>query len=558
MKEEIHIFALGGLDEDGKNLVCVKIQNDIFVVMAGAGSPDKSRPGIDYIVPRDDYLVEHKDQIRAYLLLHGHDDQIGAMPFIYDKAPAPVYGSATTLKMLKIFTKHVGKEKEIDYDFHMVEPTSEFKIAGRTIHYFHTSHNIVDSSGCAIETEYGNIVFTGDFVIENGADPAYLNDMNAIAKIAEKPTLALLPESTYATKKGYTAPLYKLTPHIEEIFKNAQGRIFISLASRDLYNLDEVVRLCKAYRRKLIGYDDASDITIEELETCTNSVIPPTNRGRLDDILRLRDNDQVILMTGFGGRLFRKIALLAAGQNEERRLRLKPSDTFIMANPSNDKTEIEYTDAADEVYRTGCDVLIIPRKEFLKMHASEEDLKMMASILKPRYYIPISGLYQDMLANAMLALSMGIGLTHNNVFVMENGLSLIIDEKGARLFDEGIVHGDIMIDGAGVGDVSNEVIADRERLGEGVVLIGATISRRLGEIIAGPDIQMRGLVYGKDADMIVRDVGKTFDLVMGQFLLSPNYNLEEIRQNLYEACCRAIKRTTGKEPMVLPLIVEVD
>ena len=557
MSEKIKIFALGGLDEEGKCLNCVQINNDIFVVDCGALPPDKTMPGVDYLIPNHDFLTEHKDQVKAYILLHGHDDAIGAMPFVYESAPAPVYGSSLTLKMLGIFTQHVKKDPKM-YEFHPVPPTGQIKICGRDFHFFHTAHNVADSSGLAIETEYGNIVFTGDFVIENSADPSYLNDMNAIAKIAEKPTLALLPESLYASRPGYTAPLYKLTPHIEDYFKTAEGRIFISLKAQDQFNIDEIIRLAIHYHKKIVCYDSTALDTMTEMASCGQLLIPKENYASLDDILRVRDQDLVVLMLGYGSKLFRKIALLASQQNEDRRIKLKETDTFIVANPSDDNTEIEYVDAADELYRCGCHVFIVPKKTFLRMHASEEDLKMMASILKPKFYIPIKGLFKDLLANAMLALSMGINLNHSNVFVLENGLSVLIDDKGGRLFDEHIPHGDVIIDGAGVGDVSQEVLDDRQKLADGVVIVAATISRKQAEVVAGPDIQMRGFVYGKDQDMVIRDVTKVFQQTMDEFLVNPNYNFEEIQQNVYERCLRTVRRTTGKEPMVLPLMIEVD
>jgi len=557
MNDKIRIFALGGLDEDGKNCYVIEINQDIFVVEAGIMQPDKTMPGVDYVIPRYDYLVENKDRIRAYFLLHGHDDEVGALAYIYPDAPAPVYGSHVTLAMLKLFTEHVKKDPKM-YDLHVVEPTSTFKVAGRDIYYFHTAHNIADSSGMAISTSMGNIIITGDFVVENAADPAFLNDMNAIAQLAEKPTLALLPESIYAERSGYTAPLYKLTPHISEAFKNAEGRIFVSIYSNNLYNITEIIRLAVKEKRKVACYDAATYDTLKAVQTAGNHAIPRDSFVSTDDILRQRDQDLVIPMTGFGSKLFRKIALLASGQNEDKRIKLKTTDTFVIASPSDDNTEIEYTDAADELFRTGASVIVVPKKNFLRMHASEEDLRMMASIFKPRYYVPIKGFYKSLLHNAMSALSMGINLNHQNVFVVENGMSVLIDETGGRVFDEKIPHGDLMIDGEGVGDVSANVLQDRQKLAEGVVVITLTISKSRRAVIAGPSGQMRGLLVAKDAEGILRESERIAVQTAHEFLENPLYSIDEIKQNAYEKILRMIRRTTGKEPMVLPLFVEVD
>ena len=554
MNDKIRIFGLGGLDEEGKNLFVIEINQDIFVVECGVMVPDKTMPGIDYVIPRYDYLVANKNRVRAYFLLHGHDDEIGALAYIYEKVPAPIYGSKVTLQMLKIFTQHVKKDPSM-YELHEVPPTSTFKILGREINYFHTAHNIADSSGIAIETSYGNIVFTSDFVIENSASPSYLCDMNAIARISEKPTLALMSESVYSGRPGYTAPNYKLKGHISEIFKSAEGRIFVALFSTNLYNVEEVINEAIANKKKLICYDAATLSMLKAAQGAGSLAIPPDNFASLDDVLRFRDRDIVLLMTGFGSRLFHKIALLAAGENEDRRIKIKPEDNFIVASTPSDNTEIEYTDAADELFRTGCKVTLIPKKKFVKMHASEEDLKMMASILKPKYYIPVKGFYKDLLHNAMLALSMGINLTHRNVFVVENGMSVLIDENGGRVFDEHIPHGDLMIDGAGVGDVSSNVLEDRRKLADGVVIVAATISELGQRIVAGPDVQMRGFLIMKEADILEREVNKVTTATLQEFLAKPIFNLDEIRQNVYEKVLRLIRRVTGKEPMVVPLIV---
>lgn len=556
MNDKIRIFCLGGLDEVGKNCLVIEINDDIFVVEAGIMEPDKTMPGIDYVIPRYDYLIENKNRVRAYFLLHGHDDEVGALAYMYKDVPAPIYGSAVTLAMLRLFTTHVKRDPSI-YDTHVVEPSSTFKVAGREITFFHTAHNIADSSGMAIETSLGNIVITGDFVVENAADPRYLNDMNAIARLAEKPTLALLPESEYAERSGYTAPLYKLTPHIEHIIKNAQGRIFVSVFSANLYNIAEIIRLAVANHRKIACYDAGTADTLRTMEECGSLPIPRDNYVRSDDILRQRDSDLLILMSGFGAKLFRKIALLASGQNEDKRLKLKPSDSFIIASPSDDNTEIEFVDAADELFRTGANVTIVPKKTFLRMHASEEDLRMMASIFKPKYYIPVKGFYKALLKNAMSALSMGINLSHQNVFVIENGMSVLIDEKGGRIFDEKIPHGDLMIDGEGVGDVSHGVLTDRQKLAEGVVVVALTLSRTQGKIVAGPEVQTRGLLVSKEAEAIAKEAGKITVATCEELLHSPDYNLDEIKQNVYEKILRMIRRSTGREPMVLPLFVEV-
>ena len=556
MNDKIRILSLGGLDEEGKNCLVIDINGDFFIVGAGVMEPDKTMPGVDYVIPQYDFLVQNKDRIKGYFLLHGHDDEIGALAYFYPEAPAPIYGSKVTLSMLSIFTAHVKKDPNM-YNLQPVEPSSTFVVAGRKIHFFHTAHNIADSSGIAIETSLGNIVITGDFVVENAADKAYLNDMTSLAMIADKPTLALLPESVYAARPGYTAPLYKLTPHLSDVFKKAKGRIFVSVYSTDIYNVDEVIRMAIAHHRKVVFYDAATRSILEPMIAAGALRVPAENFCSSDDLLRHRDQDLVFLMVGFGTKLLRKITLLANENNEDKRIKLKPTDHFIVASFSTDNSELEYTEAVNALFRNGCEVTTVPKKGFLRMHASEEDLKMMASIFKPKFYIPVRGYYKDLLANGMLALSMGLGLSHQNVFVVENGMSVILSEEGGRIVDEQITHGDLMVDGSGVGDISYSVLADREKLAEGVLILGMTISTSSRKIIAGPEVAMRGFLIQKEGEAAQKEASKIFLAVVNEFLLKYTINIDEMKQNVYERVMRAVRHLTGKAPMIIPLIVDL-
>ncbi len=556
MNDTIRLISLGGLDEDGKNCVLLDISGDLFVVGCGVRYPDRTLPGIDYVIPRHDYLIERKDDVKAYFLLQGDEDDMAAIAYFYQDVPAPVYASRFTIEMLKTFTRSRKMDPEM-YDFHEVPPSSTFKVAGRKVVYFHTAHNIADSSGMAISTSLGNVVFSGDFVVENNAKPGFQQDMAAIAKLAEEPTLALLSESKFADHPGYTAPNYKLAPLVERDIKDAKGRVFVALFASNTYNISEAVAMAVSSRKKIIPYDKETAETLKTLSTLSVLTIPKENFAPLDDILRIKDSDEMIMMLAAGPDLYNKIGLLAARQNEDKRIVLDASDTFVVACPANDNTEIEFTDAVDELYRTGAHVINLSKKQLRKMHASEEDLKMMLSLLKPKYYIPLKGFFKDLLNNAEVALSMGIKLNHSNVFLPENGLTVIIDEKGGRLINEDIPHGDLMIDGMGVGDVGAKVLSDREKLAEGVVVLALTISKSKRRIVAGPDVQMRGFVYVKDAESIIREVSRIFVSTVEECLASEEYSIESIKQTVYEKSLRSIRRSTGKEPMVLPLLIEV-
>lgn len=559
MKDRVRIIPLGGLDERGKSCYVVEVNQDLFVISTGVRFPDRTTPGIDYIIPNFQFIIDNSKRVKAYLLPHGHDDEIGALAYLYKDAPAPVYASKVTIAMLKNFCSHAGVDTD-KFDLHEVEATSTFEVAGREISFFQTSHNIALSSGITIATDGGNIVFTSDYVVENNATKGYQGDMASLSKIAERnKTLALMTASTYANRPGYTAPKYKIRPLIERRVYNAEGRVFIALYTLNFYNIDEVITLAIETHKKIIPYDEPTVNAITTMQSCGQLLIPRENLGSIDDINRYRDQDILVLMLGYHPQIYHKMALLAAGQADTGRpIKLTPKDLFVMAVPADDNEEIEATDAIDELYRSGAQIYNISKKEFYKMHASEEDLKMMISLFKPEYYVPVKGFFKDLLNNAKVAMNTGTGLTHRNIFLMENGMSLLIDSTGAHMLQENITHGDLMIDGIGIGDVSKIVIEDREKLSQGVVVASVTISKKQRKVIAGPDIQARGLVFARDTEILLREVTKVFMTTLEDCLNNPTYDLDEIKAECQDRCFRSIRRMSGKEPMVLPLIIELE
>ncbi|MFA5223491.1 MAG: ribonuclease J, partial [Bacilli bacterium] len=492
------------------------------------------------------------------ILTHGHDDEIGALPYIHKEVPAPIYGSDVTLVMVRSFFEHIRFDAS-RLDLRVVKPTSDVVIAGRMFHFFHTAHNIAESMGVAIETSLGNVVFTGDYVVENNASENYLHDMNAIARIAEKETVLLMTESSYADRLGYTAPKYKITPLLSSFIEEVKGRLFIALFSRNIYNIDEIINLAVKTRKKIAFYDSETADIFKDMQKVNQLIIPKYNFVSIEDINRVRAGETIVLMCGFGDRLFKKIATLANGVQEDRRIVLSADDTFVVAAPASPNVEAIATSAIDDLYRSGVKVRALSKKEIVKMHASEEDIKMVVATLKPKYYLPVKGSYRHLLSNAQLVLGMGLRLSHQNVFVLDNGMVLEITRERARILPESVKVGDLLIDGKGIGDVEGGVINERQQLSDdGVVVLGVTISKSRREVVAGPDVQMRGFVFLKDADSILKEVTKIFLTAVTDGLKRQNYRLLDIQNSASEAIIRYIRRANGKNPMVLPLIIEID
>jgi len=560
--DKIRVMALGGLDEENKDLYIIEVNGDIFVVGGGYKLPTKTTPGIDFIIADFDYLVQNKDRIKAYIIPKGKKIIFGALPYIVPNAPAPVYCTKLTAYSLSLFTK----QRKIDYNYDFVEISlpSTIEIAGHKFDLFSTCASMPLTFGFSLRTKLGNIVYSGDFIVEYGNDKNFKLDLNTLGKIAEYPTLLLLSESINSTKPGYCSPSHKLYPYLEKNFKRAPGRIFVALSSNNRYNFEEVLKACEEYDKKICLYDETSKEIFRTTDKSTN-YFNGKNVIEMAEILRYKSNEIVIVMSDESVSIYEKVSILANGENEEKHLRINENDTFILAVPASDSNEVIATNTIDEVYKSGCHVYYITRKMLGKMHAYEEDLKMLLSLLKPKYYFPIEGYYVNLLANAKLAFDMHIGLNHTNIFLLDNGNSLLIDENGAKIdfnMNGDVKVGDVMIDGIGVGDVVNEIISERNRLGEdGVAVIGVAVSKSKRKMVTGIDVQVRGFLFLKDkeADIMVKEITKIFSENVNKWLMeTSDFNTKKVEQQIVYLIEKYLLKANNRNPVVRPNILVID
>ncbi len=561
--DKIKILALGGLDEDGRDLYCIEINKDIIVIGGGIKFPTKNTPGIDFIISNFSYLKENKERVKAFILPKGKKNSFGAIPYIYKEVQAPIYCTKLTKLLLESFSQHYHQEN--DYVFNVVELPNTINIAGHTIDLFSTCASIPETFGLSIRTDLGNIVYSGDFIVEYANANYFKLDLNTLGKIAEHPTLILLSESLNSTKSGYCAPNHKLSTFLTKYFKEAKGRIFLALNSDNLYRVNEAFLVCKEFNKKIFLYDEQMKFIYNLRSLGKNDFFNPKNIISTDDILRIKEQDLVILMADEGEKIYEKISLLANRENDEKQIKIQSDDMFIVACPASDNTEVIATSVVDDLYRSGCDVRYITSKMINKMHAYEEDLRMLLSLLKPKYYLPIKGYYVNLLANARIAYDMNIGLTHSNIILLDNGQSLYIDEKGANIdydLDSKVDVSDIMIDGIGVGDVVNEIINERSRLSEdGVVVIGCGISRSLRKIVCSTDVQMRGFLFLKDkeADALLKEITKFFINEVEEWLkTTKTFDVDSLENQIAFKLSKILLKNNNRNPVVKPNVIIVE
>ena len=556
----IKVVALGGLNEMGKNCYVIEVNNDAFVIEAGLKYPNSAIPGIDVIIPDFDYLRTISNRVKGIIITHGHDDQYGALPYLLNVCRAPIYATETTINIIKAEYEKKFK-KIINYDFRAVEPSQTINIAGHTFDLFQTSHSVSGSFGFALKTKFGNIVYTSDFITDYSALKGFQFDLPKVARLGEnEKTFLLMAESEAADKPGIASPNHKITDKIKDAIENQTGRIYVSIYSQNFYNIQEVINLAKQFHKKICIANKSQVPFFERMASIGNLVIPNDMKVSLADTKITSNKDLIILVTGSGEALFNLCKDIC--YNSVAPLKVESNDTWINAAPSVPGTEAIATEASDTIFRTDCHVITLSRKEVSSMHAQQEDLKMMISLFRPKYYMPVKGDYRLLMANARLAIELGVGLNHFNTFVFDNGMALAFDETG-RTVKKNIVikNGDIMVDGNSVGEVKETAIEERTKMADGGILImGITYSSKQRKILSNPDIQMRGFLYLNDSEPIINQISQILISNLNNYLNNAQNKLNQIdmQKKIADKVSKFVIHQTNKEPMVMCELLDLD
>ncbi len=561
MSDRIKVFALAGLDEDGRDCYVVEINDDIFVLDAGSALPDKTLPGVDYILPNLDYLIKNKDRVKAYIITHGHDESFGALRHFYKYAPAKIYCTKST--MIIIEGQLSINEAKVQLDYQIVNPSDDIQIAGRRVRFFQTCHNALNSFGVAISTDQGNIIYTSDFIINFATEQdSYRFDLAMTSELAKEQTLLLMAESKAADKNGYCSPKHRINDLVEKYFK-LNRRIFVACYWQNMYRIREILRLSIKYNKKIYCYDQYTEVMTNLILKASDSPsFSAANFVKREDLLRVKSDDLVILMFGHSDDIFKEIKALTHGLNSDKRIKLEPTDIFMNVAIPRPIFETIATRSMDDVYRSGCHVVWLKGKDVHAMHAQEDDLRFILNIFRPKYYFPVRGHYTKIMENAKLAVSLGIGLNHMNVFVLDNGMQLIFEPGKRPVIIPNEINGidisPVIVDGKGITKDAGEIVEMRQKLGvDGTVIIAATVSLSEKKIIAGPDCQMRGFVYVKEAEPLLKSVTQIFIEEVTAALLK-GADLEGAKNTIKDRARWFIKRENGREPLIEPIILTKD
>lgn len=550
--EQLKIFALGGLDEDGKNMFIVEDGNDIFVIEAGLKYPNASQLGIEMVIPDFTYLIENASRVKAIFITHGHEDVMAALPNLCRVLNVPIYTGALTAQILKNrFTKLGIKDKDI----HVIKRNGTYKIANHKIKTFGVTQSIADAYGLAIMTSQGYVVYTSEFIVDfDCRSKGFDFDINVLSEICAGGVLALMAESVGSGRSGHASPNHRLTPQIESAFEDSKNRIVITMYNQNLFRVIEVLELARKSRKKVFVYDDDLNFLLSNMDRLGYyrlSSVQMIDKAHFDN----NDDDCIVIVAGTGDTIFKKVHRIAI--HEDSTITLRRSDTIIIASPMVPGTEKEGAKMEDDLYKESDHVVIVDAKRMFSMHAASEDLKMMISLLRPKYYIPVKGEYRQLVSNALIASQMDYQPT--NILVLDNGQIAKFENGECLSINEHLTLIDQNIDGKDSLDAQGLILKDRETLStDGAIICGVLLDYNTKELIAGPDVQTRGFIYLKDADEIIKQISEIFLGCISDLIADNAYDNMEARQLARDRICKYVFKETGKRPMVLPSIIEIN
>ena len=548
---KLKIIPLGGIGEVGKNMTVVEWQNNILVIDCGMMFPKEEMFGVDYVIPDITYLTKNADKIKGFVITHGHEDHIGATPYVLDKFNVPVYGTRLTLALIETKLAERGVKNK---NLRCIQAGEKVKCGCFEIEFIKVSHSIDDAVGIAIHTPEGVIVHTGDFKVDYTPIDGKVIDLNKFGELGKEGVLALMSDSTNAERPGFTISEKSVGATFSEYFKDAKGRIIIATFASNIHRLQQVIDEAKRYNRK-ICLSGRSMVRIANVATELGYLnLPEKMQISMEEVDSVRDNKVCILTTGSQGEPMSGLVRMASG--EHTKLGIKAGDTVIISSTPIPGNERYVSDVINMLFRKGANVVYGKMAQVhVSGHACQEELKLMLSLTKPQYFIPVHGEYRQIYNHAALAYD--IGMKKKDVFIPEIGRAIELTRKSAQ-FGETVPSGIVMIDGLGIGDVGDVVLRDRKLLSQdGLFIVVVTVSKENAELVSGPEIISRGFVYMKESEDLLdhaRDIVKKIVADCGHGRVHEWMNLKgKIKKSLSSYLYNMTKRS----PMILPIVIEV-
>lgn len=550
-QHKVNIIPLGGLGEIGKNMTAFRYGDDIILVDAGLMFPEEDMLGIDLVIPDITYLLENKDKVRAIFLTHGHEDHIGALPYVMKQINVPVYGTALTLGILQGRLKENGVSAD---NCHVIKPGDKISAGAFKLGFMRVNHSIPDAIALAIRTPVGLIIHTGDFKFDQTPVDGQVTEFNRFAEYGDEGVLLLMADSTNAERPGYTPSEKMVGQTFDDEFRYAKNRIIVATFSSNVHRIQQIVDSAVRYKRKVavIGRSMVNVVNISiELGYLK---VPEGVLIDVDETSNYQPSQIVIITTGSQGEPMSALTRMA--NNDHKKVEILPGDTVIISAtpiPGNEKL---VSRTIDNLYKLGADVIYEKSNGVhVSGHASQEEIKMMHNLVRPKFFMPVHGEYRHLVKHAQLAQS--LGMPRENIVIGENGAVIEITRNSIGISGR-VPAGKILVDGLGVGDVGNIVLRDRRQLSQdGIMIVVVTIEKNTCNIVSGPDIVSRGFVYVREAEDLMETAKEKVEQALDKCAENNVTEWSVLKGAIRDSLGRFLYERTRRRPMILPIIMEV-
>ncbi|MBX7373656.1 ribonuclease J [Clostridium chauvoei] len=551
-KAKVKIIPLGGINEIGKNITAIEYKNDIVVIDCGLKFPDDDMFGIDLVIPDVSYLLKNKDRVTGIFLTHGHEDHIGALPYILKQLNVPIYGTKLTLGIVETKLKEHGLLSTTTLV--RVKPRDVIKLNSVSVEFIKTNHSIADSVAIAIHTPLGVVLHTGDFKIDYTPIDGQPTDFARLAELGKRGVLVMMADSTNVERPGYTMSERRVGESFARIFSKTKGRIIVATFASNIHRIQQIIDAATIYGRKVAvsgrSMENIVAVAIElgYLEFEKDVLVS------IDQINKYNNDQVVIITTGSQGEPMSALARMAA--SEHRKVNLVEGDTVIISAtpiPGNEKL---VSKVINQLFKKGVDVIYESLAEVhVSGHACQEELKLMQCLVKPRYFIPVHGEYRHLIQHGELA--MKLGLPESNVVIVENGDIIEANRQGIRK-NGSVISGQVFVDGLGVGDVGNIVLRDRKHLSQdGILTVVVTLSKENNTVVAGTDIISRGFVYVRESEGLMDEAKEIVKNVLKECEEKKITDWASLKSRIRDELRTYLYEKTKRKPMILPIIMEI-
>lgn len=551
-KSNLKIIALGGLDEIGKNITIFEYEDEIVLVDCGLEFPDDDMLGVDIVIPDVTYLVRNKNKIKGLFITHGHEDHIGAIPYVLKQVNMPIYATRLTAKLIE----HKLEEHRLlrTTKLNIVEQGQIINAGKMSVEFIRSSHSIPDACMLAIHTPAGVVVHTGDFKVDYTPIDGQIIDFARLAELGSKGVLALLADSTNSERKGFTLSEKSIGPVFDSLFEGCKKRIVVATFASNVHRVQQIVNSAVKFGRK-IAVSGRSMINMINSARELNYIDAPDNLFiDIDNIKNYTDEQLVIMTTGSQGETMSALTRMANG--EHRKVNLTGNDLVIISATPIPGNEKSVSKVINQLMKIGCEVVYSSLADVhVSGHACQEEQKLILSLVKPKYFLPVHGEFRQLMAHRDTAIEMGID--KNNIFITSNGRVLEVNETEAK-FTTSVPSGKVMVDGLGVGDVGSVVLRDRQHLSQdGLIVIVMSMDGQTGEIVSGPDVISRGFVYVRESENLMDDVKSFIKEEIDSMVEKHIRDWSTIKSTLKDDVRDFIFNMTKRNPMILPIIMEV-